>query len=326
MNERPLVSVIVPVYRTEEYLGRCAQSVLSQSFRDLELILVDDGSPDGCPAICDSLAACDSRVRVIHKPNGGLSDARNAGVAEASGRYTAFLDSDDFWKDPDVLGRIVSRAEETGADVLSFGFVKYYPSDGREISYFGDAPFGFVSDRDTLLERLTERNLFIACAWNKLIVTDLIRDLPFTKGMISEDVDWCARLMTRAALMDFIPVEAVCYSQREGSITHSVTVKACDDLADAALNCLSLADSSEGSLKTALLRYTGYQTAAFIAKQAMAGSVPHEAVDRMCALRKTLAYAPGKKAKIMDIGTRILGFRGWCALIRCTRSVWGRKM
>lgn len=326
MDTRPLVSVIVPVYKTEEYLERCAESVLSQTMGDLELILVDDGSPDGCPALCDRLAEKDPRVKVIHKPNGGLSDARNEGMKAASGTYTVFLDSDDFWKNDSVLGRLTDRIGETGADVLNFGFVKYYPSDGREISYFGDRTFEFVPDGKILPDRLTRDNLFIACAWNKLIRTDLIRDLPFTVGMISEDVDWCARLMKKTGFMDFVPVEAVCYSQREGSITHSVTVKACSDLADAAENCMDLAEGTEGSLQTALMRYTGYQTAAFIAKQAMADRVPKDEIKRMSLLRGTLAYAPGRKAKIMDIGSRIFGFGGWCALIRATRGIWGRSM
>lgn len=326
MNETPRLTVIIPVYRTEEYLRRCTDSVLSQTFKDLELILVDDGSPDGCPALCDMIAAEDPRVSVIHKPNGGLSDARNEGMKSARGLYTLFLDSDDFLNGPGVLGELADRIKKNGADVLNFGFVKYYPSDGRKKSYFGEAAFEFVPDSDSQYGALTRSNLYIACAWNKLIRTELIKDMPFTVGMISEDVDWCARLMARAQSMDFIPVEAVCYSQREGSITHSVTVKACNDLADAARNCMDIALASDGALREALLRYTGYQTAAFIAKQAMADEVPREAIEKMDALGGTLRYAPGKKAKIMNTGVKLFGFRGWCAFIRGTRAVWGRMM
>ena len=91
-----LISVIVPVYQVEEYLDRCVQSIVDQTYTNLEIILVDDGSPDRCPQMCDEWAKRDSRIRVIHKENGGLSDARNAGMQAASGTYIAFVDSDDW--------------------------------------------------------------------------------------------------------------------------------------------------------------------------------------------------------------------------------------
>ena len=92
----PLISVIVPVYRVEKYLERCVKSILSQTYKNLEVILVDDGSPDQCPAICDACAEKDARVKVIHQENKGLSGARNAGIDAASGEYLAFVDSDDY--------------------------------------------------------------------------------------------------------------------------------------------------------------------------------------------------------------------------------------
>ena len=98
----PQISVIVPVYNVQRYLRRCVDSILSQTFSNLEVILVDDGSPDRCGAICDEYAAADPRVKVIHKPNGGLSSARNAGIEAAAGEYLAFVDSDD-WLDADMF-------------------------------------------------------------------------------------------------------------------------------------------------------------------------------------------------------------------------------
>ena len=96
MKENPKISVIVPVYRVEKYLDRCVESIVNQTFGDFELILVDDGSPDNCPAMCDAWAQKDDRIRVIHKKNGGLSSARNAGMAKMTGKYVCFIDSDDW--------------------------------------------------------------------------------------------------------------------------------------------------------------------------------------------------------------------------------------
>ena len=95
MEQEPLVSIIIPVYKVEKFLDECVKSVVAQTYRNLEILLVDDGSPDDCPAMCDAWATRDPRVRVIHKPNGGLSDARNAGIAQATGSYIYFADSDD---------------------------------------------------------------------------------------------------------------------------------------------------------------------------------------------------------------------------------------
>ena len=112
----PLISVIIPVYKVEDYLTACVESVLAQTYQTFEIILVDDGSPDNCPQMCDEFAARDSRIRVIHKPNGGLSSARNAGIDGAKGEYLAFLDSDDLWT-PLFLERLYRAIGETGADL-----------------------------------------------------------------------------------------------------------------------------------------------------------------------------------------------------------------
>lgn len=115
------VSVIVPVYAVEAWLNRCVDSILAQSFRDFELILVDDGSPDACGAICDSYASKDDRVTVVHQKNGGVSAARNAGLAMASGKYAAFCDGDDSW-DVDFMKNLVAAAEKSGADMVSCNY------------------------------------------------------------------------------------------------------------------------------------------------------------------------------------------------------------
>ena len=109
----PLISVIVPVYRVEEYLERCVKSILSQTYKNLEVILVDDGSPDQCPAICDACAEKDARVKVIHQENKGLSGARNAGIDAASGEYLAFVDSDDYVS-PHFIEELYQLLQDTG--------------------------------------------------------------------------------------------------------------------------------------------------------------------------------------------------------------------
>ena len=111
------VSVIVPIYKTEKYLSTCVESLLCQTLKEIEIILIDDGSPDNCPALCDNYALKDSRIKVIHKTNSGLSDARNIGIKEAAGEYIGFVDSDD-WVKPEMFEKMYQNAIQNNADVV----------------------------------------------------------------------------------------------------------------------------------------------------------------------------------------------------------------
>ena len=134
-----LISVIVPVYKVEEYLPRCIDSILAQTYKNLEIILVDDGSPDKCPGICDEYAKKDPRIKVIHKKNGGVSSARNAGLKAAIGDYIFFVDSDDIIA-KDALRYLYSRAQKTNAELVVGGIVQSYPSgdvveEGKDVEF-----------------------------------------------------------------------------------------------------------------------------------------------------------------------------------------------
>lgn len=129
--KKPVFSVIVPVYNVEKYLAECVDSILNQSFGDFELILVDDGSPDNCPAICDEYAAKDSRVRVIHKPNSGVSSARNEGIRAAAGEYILFCDSDDYYV-AGALETVYNGLRDRECDILNYGYIKEYGLQGQQ--------------------------------------------------------------------------------------------------------------------------------------------------------------------------------------------------
>lgn len=131
-NQQPTISIIVPIYNIERFLPCCIDSVLAQTFTDWELILVDDGSKDSSGSICDAYAAKDERIRVIHKPNGGLTSARNAGLEVASGEWIMYLDGDD-WVEPDMLEGLIRRGEETGSDIVLGDFLFAYPD--RDVPY-----------------------------------------------------------------------------------------------------------------------------------------------------------------------------------------------
>ena len=312
------ISIIIPVYRVEAYIYECIDSVLRQDYADFEIILVDDGSPDRCGAICDAYAAADPRVRVIHKENGGLSDARNAGLAHASGEYVLFLDSDDYWNDPHVLTRLTERVRLTGAELLNFSYQKFFEDTGVTEPYFSETesmPHPLTLPQQ--LSWLTQRGLYIASACNKMIRRSLLDGLTFRRGVFSEDIEWCAALLLRAGSVDFIPESFYCYRQRSGSIRHSIRDKNCRDLADAILRCLGLCQTADDGRREALLRYTAFQYGTFIANQAHAENPQDACIAELRPHAKVLRHHGGnKKLMILDLGCRLLGYPRLCGLIR----------
>ena len=166
----PFFSIIVPVFKVEAYLDQCIKSVLDQSYKDFELILVDDGSPDRCGEMCDGYAAKDQKVIVLHKENGGLSSARNAGLDIANGDYIIFLDSDDFWDNRDALTEINKKIIESKADLLVFNAKRYYEGNKQSTSIIKcEVIRDKVTDHNTLqaLMYMIENNIYRAAAWNK---------------------------------------------------------------------------------------------------------------------------------------------------------------
>lgn len=213
-KSKPNISVIVPIYKVEPYLRRCVDSLLQQTCENFELILVDDGSPDNCGAICDEYAAMDDRVRVIHKPNGGLSDARNAGLEIARGEYIAFVDSDD-WVAPEFLERMLEAMRETGADICECDILRTY---GEENVQYAANASSVVYDTEKAMEELIRDGAFHQYVWNKLYRRAVIGDNLFPKGKTNEDEFWTYRVFGNAKKVVKIPDVLYFYLQRPGSI------------------------------------------------------------------------------------------------------------
>ena len=223
-------SIIVPVYKTEKYLRQCVDSVLSQSFTDFELVLVDDGSPDGCPKICDGYAEKDGRVKVIHKTNGGLSSARNFGLDAATGEYVLFIDSDDFYRDAGDLKKINDKLTEKPTDVLIFGYQKYFQLN----SEFVEKPISEIPNgEDDALKFLMQSHIFVASAWNKVYRREFIEKngLRFVVGQKSEDIEWCVKILLAKPVIGVLPQYIYVYRQQnENSITANITEKNIGDI------------------------------------------------------------------------------------------------
>ena len=213
------LSVIIPVYRVEATLDRCVESVVGQDVADLEVILVDDGSPDNCPQMCDKWAGSDTRIRVIHKENGGLSDARNTGLAMATGDYVTFVDSDDYLS-PDCYGKLMDIAAT--CDILEYAIADRLPL--QDYSY------------DDMNTYWLETRAYTHCyACNKLFRRALFDDVRFPKGKLFEDVSTLPLLLRRAKRIITTSKGFYHYTRNEQSITSTADGQGLATLLDAHL-------------------------------------------------------------------------------------------
>lgn len=211
----PLFSVIVPIYNVEPYIKRCVDSLIDQSFSDIEIILVDDESPDNCPAICDEYARADERIKVVHKKNGGLSDARNAGLHVATGRYVIFVDSDDYIEK--FACEKFARYTESGIDVLigdamveggSCGLEHISPSESR------------IYGGEEYLKLAMQQRRAPMAAWLNVFRREFLTDneLSFKKGILHEDEEFTPRALMRALSVVVTDICFYHYIIRENSI------------------------------------------------------------------------------------------------------------
>ena len=213
--EQPLISVIVPVYKVEPYLDKCISSIVNQTYKNLEIILVDDGSPDNCPAMCDAWAEKDSRIRVIHKTNGGLSDARNAGMAVATGELMAFVDSDD-WIAPDMYEHLYQRLAEDNSDIATCGVQMVWEDKTPSRTLTRESCC--VLNQEEAMQAIIEESWLKQPVWYKLYKTDLIRDILFPMGNCHEDVFWSYQAVGSAKKVSVSDHVGYYYLQRGGSI------------------------------------------------------------------------------------------------------------
>lgn len=210
-----LISIIVPIYKVEVYLDKCVRSIAAQTYENLEIILVDDGSPDKCPALCDAWAEKDRRVRVIHKENGGLSDARNAGLAIATGEYISFIDSDDYIA-PEFIAQLLAALQRTGADIAECA-TAYVDETGCILQHRNTTP---VSEMDKMeaLRRLVLEDGIYQTVWNKLYRRGVMEGILFEKGKHHEDDFWTYQVFDRIQKLAVVEGALYFYLQRSGSI------------------------------------------------------------------------------------------------------------
>lgn len=295
-------SVIVPVYNVENYLSECIEGIVRQSFKEYEIILVDDGSTDGSSELCDEWKNKYDSIKVIHKSNGGLSDARNVGANQAEGEYLVFLDSDDYWNDEFFLEKIHDMTHMSNLDLVVFGYKKVI--DEKELSIYTP------QSESKTIEELVLAGEFNICAWDKVVRRDLIssNNIAFRKGVFSEDMEWCSLLYKCVESVAVLPEAPHSYRQRNGSITKRISEKNISDVVYNFERCLEI--------KTELSQEKGAIFDYYLSKNISMLMLALSQVDRACQkkyykfVKDNIAYLKTNtrnREKVMYLAAKILG-------------------
>lgn len=221
------VSVVIPVYNVKPYLERCVQSVLRQTYKDVEVILVDDGSTDGSGELCDKIAERDSRVRVIHQENQGLSGARNTGIRQATGEYVIFMDSDDEWLLDKGLDALVRQCDEK-TDMVTFKMVHIWGQSRHErMADYDIEAISHLKDAQEVFTHLVQMQQLRVSACVVLVRKEILigHNIFFPQGLISEDVFWTLSLWQQIRTVKVVNLDFYGYYHREASITNSPSVR-----------------------------------------------------------------------------------------------------
>lgn len=318
-----LISFVIPVYNVQSYLKDCVLSITSQTYQDIEVILVDDGSKDNSPAICDKLASNDKRVRVIHKDNGGLSDARNCGLKAVHGEYVVFLDSDDFWIGRDSLQKLVKIiADNKDIDFINFNCCYYYGDENFTKWVAFDNSLSKPTDSDFVIQKLVASGTFPMSACLKVISTKLLRqnELYFKVGLLSEDIPWFIDLLDCSSKSLFINEYIYAYRQNVGtSISRNFGEKNFDSLMSIIKNELDKLETRRFTLETKnyIKSFLAYEFCICLANINRLGKKEkNEKYKELLRYKWLLKYKQNPKVRNVSMAYSVLGIKAVEYLLR----------
>lgn len=302
------LSIIIPVYAVETTLNQCIESVVSQDYNDFELLLVDDGSPDHCPQICDRWAAKDQRVRVIHQKNGGLSDARNKGIEEARGEYITFIDSDDYIEAHTLKPLMSHLSFHPEIDILEYPAYLFYGSPRQEKLTFPDETV--YHDMDAYwYEGEVYRHTY---AWNKIYKKDLFLDVRYPTGVVFEDIYTLYRLLKKAKIVATINAGCYYYLYNPNGITATASGTALCMLLKHHLGILRDTQRRDSAFQVYYLHVVNIQVDVFEAT----GEAP---LLPFFHLNQRNFHGTDK---LKAIALNILGIKNLCTLLTLKHKLW----
>lgn len=306
------VSFIIPIYKVEQYLVECVSSITEQSYRDIEVILVNDGSPDNSPVLCDKLAEDDDRIVVIHKVNGGLSDARNIGLQRATGDYVVFVDGDDFWRGKNDLEKIMDEVKlHSNCDFIGYNCAYYYPDSNTFKPWirYNDI-LAKDTNKNTALMELVKSGTFPMSACLKIIKREFLlnNELFFVKGQLAEDIPWFINLLDKSDNCCFVNLYIYAYRQNvTGSITNTGGEKSFNNLFHIFKTELEKIEkrSFNEEAKAAIKSFLAYEYSILLTYKC----INKESYKELLGYKDILKYTMNPKVKMVSRINRLLGIR-----------------
>lgn len=313
------ISFIIPVYNVEKYLEQCVESILNQDYKNIEIILVDDGSPDNSPTICDRYAEKYESITVIHKENGGASDARNCGIEKATGYYILFVDADDYIE-KNSLGEIVGIVCDNPVDIVFLEAQKVF-NDGVKESLGDGITKDGVSGKDKaeVMKYLAACSKYPASPCTKLIKRDLFAngELLFVKGLLAEDLDWSIKLFLKAETFNYCPVMYYNYRQNiSGSASNLVSNKKVGDMLSILEKWCEASKNMAEAEKQFVLSQMAYELPIIMLLHGKLGKEDRKLFkNRIKKLLFLFGYRDGLRYKGVGLLSRILGVELTCKII-----------
>ncbi len=301
----PAVSVIVPVYNVEKYLDKCVQSIVSQTFNDIEIILVDDGSKDKSGRMCDEWSRRDKRVKVIHKENGGIADARNVGLSHSNGQWILFIDSDDWYEKQDHIETLLNFAQQNDSDIVCFNYKRFF-----EKTQSFSAPLCRTDVTNPSLQFMVDNKIFTSSACLKLIKKSILtkNNITFEKGVLSEDIEYNAKFLLTTDKISYCGDCFYIYRLRENSITNSISPKHVEDLLHIMDKLTTAENRTEEYNSFLAFQYCTLLINAHIAK------VDRKTFNEIFSYKWLLRYDSGSIVKLVHTVSRFTGI-GLCSRI-----------
>lgn len=312
----PFISVIIPVYKVERYLKQCLDSILNQTFKDIEIILIDDESPDNSPEICDMYKNADNRIRVIHKANEGVSVARNTGLELARGEYVIFVDSDDYWNNKNDLVEIVKELE-LEPDIVLYRSAKYYQNYEKLVmpTFEYDKEKFNSYDKAETLNYISKQGIFPGGAWDKIVRREFLikNNIYFDSNLVSsEDIDWVFSILVASKNIKLSNTIMYIYrQQRLESVTNNIKEKNIRDLFFTIKKWSENLSNTNDEVSNALFHFLAYEYSILIALLPnIKKDIVKEFKTKIEKYDWLLGYNLNPKVKKVKIAYNILGFYG----------------
>lgn len=316
-----LLSVIIPVYNSQKYIKECISSITNQSYKNIEIIVVDDGSSDDSVNICKELMKKDNRIKVFTKKNGGTSSARNFGLKKATGDYITFIDNDDYWDKENAIEEIMDQLNETKADILLFNSKDNFVNTKGIVnpSNIIDRQMIYDRDKNKFLKNVLKNGLYYRAVWTKIIKSSLIKNngLTFEEGMRNEDTDFSAKLMLLANSYDYY--KDVFHVYRKGHETAQtskpVSYKSLNDLTVILEKYFKEAEKiNDLEFKKCFLSYLAFPFSVWMGQVGYFDNKKEE-IKKMKKYKYVLNYTYDKRVKLASFVCKIVGFKNTCYIL-----------